>query len=128
MTMRGVRGGRQTAGDSNSLYPAWSPDGGKLAFMSSRKLDGSDAGNPQSFYNIWLVAPDGAGLTPLTKVTAATCGSPAWSPDGSSVLFASSRKLDRTDAINPRRALTRGIRSERGRPGPVHAELGAARG
>ncbi len=91
---------KAVVGDANSLYPVWSPDGGKLAFMSSRKLDGSDAGNLQCFNNIWVVAPDGAGLSPITMLTASTCSPPSWSPDGSKILFASTRKLDGTDAVN----------------------------
>jgi Tol biopolymer transport system component len=90
------------AADANSFEPQWSPDGSKVVFSSSRKLDGTDAPNSVNTYNIWRANADGTGLTPLTNVTAARADSgwPQWSPDGSKVVFESSRRLDGTDAPN----------------------------
>src|SRR6202011_5243298 len=50
----------------------------------------------------WVANADGAGLMPLTTATATGAGSdgPRWSLDGTRVVFASSRKLDGTDAPN----------------------------
>ncbi len=60
---------KPTAGGGNSLYPAWSPDGSKIAFLATRALDGSDAaGSP----NFWVINADGTGASPLTKLTAVT--------------------------------------------------------
>jgi Tol biopolymer transport system component len=55
--------------------PAWSPDGTRLAFL------GSPLAGP---YGVWLVAPDGSGLTRLPVPGLPDFGSAvAWSPDGS---------------------------------------------
>jgi Tol biopolymer transport system component len=93
-----------TAASANSFRPTWSPDGSKIAFTSTRALDGSDATNaPNSTWNIWVMKADGSSQEPLTKITAATADSvgPApWSPDGTKVLFSSERALDGSDAAD----------------------------
>ncbi len=91
-----------TAADASSFEPQWSPNGSKVVFASSRKVDGTDAPNGVHTYNIWRANADGTGLTPLTNVTAAGADSgwPQWSPDGSKVVFECSRRLDGTDAPN----------------------------
>src|SRR5207247_10594250 len=58
--------------------PAWSPDGGKIAFMSFR--DGN--------WEIYLMHADGSGLGNLTN-NPAHDGWPAWTPDGPWVAFVS---------------------------------------
>lgn len=64
--------------------PAWSPNGNKIAFVSDRALSGADGiGNSN---NIWIMNPDGSGLTALTSTTGAT-GNLFWSPDGSTIAF-----------------------------------------
>jgi Tol biopolymer transport system component len=79
--------------------PAWSPDGSKIAFNSSRALDGSNANS--NAINIWVINEDGSNPSPLTKLTAgSTSGHPIWSPDGSKIFFDSNRVLDGSDAIN----------------------------
>jgi Tol biopolymer transport system component len=94
---------RATASGADSLEPQWSPDGSKIVFASSRKLDGTDAMNANFTYNIWRMSADGTGLVPLTTATANGADSlePQWSPDGSKIVFNSSRKLDGTDASTP---------------------------
>jgi dipeptidyl aminopeptidase/acylaminoacyl peptidase len=51
--------------------PAWSPDGGSIAFFGVRE------GNE----GIWVVSPDGGGLTAVLR-SFIPGGGPTWSPDG----------------------------------------------
>ena len=60
--------------------PAVSPDGKRIAFMSTR--DGS--------WDIYVVNADGSGLTRLTA-DADIDGLPIWAPDSKTVLFVSNR-------------------------------------
>jgi len=57
--------------------PAWSPDGSKIVFLSTRDPDG-DA-------EIFVMNSDGSSQTQLTFNTA-TDVEPAWSPDGSKIV------------------------------------------
>ncbi|RPI27897.1 MAG: serine/threonine-protein kinase [Acidobacteria bacterium] len=54
-----------------------SPDGEKIAFRSTRS----------GAANIWLCNKDGSGLFMVTNFDGTWCGSPAWSPDGRTILF-----------------------------------------
>ncbi len=65
-------------GDSHE--PAWSPDGGKLAFHSYK------SGN----YHIWTVNKDGSELTQVTSGIYDD-REPHWAPDGKSIAFSSDR-------------------------------------
>jgi Tol biopolymer transport system component len=91
-----------TAAGAVSQAPTWSPDGSKIAFISDRAVDGSNALNTNSTFNLWVINADGSGATPLTKMTAAGADSVgfAWSPDGGKIMFGSFRALDGTDAVN----------------------------
>ncbi|MEA2024767.1 MAG: Ig-like domain-containing protein, partial [Actinomycetota bacterium] len=60
--------------------PAWSPDGSKIAFTSSR--DGND--------EVYTMSTDGKSPIRLTNDVAADYD-PAWSPDGSKIAFTSAR-------------------------------------
>ena len=73
-----------TEGYSGDLDPAWSPDGTRLAFSTSRTGQ----------RNIWWTSPD------MTRPVALTTGSaideaPVYSPDGSQVAFVSDRSGQR---------------------------------
>jgi Tol biopolymer transport system component len=76
-------GSGQTNLTNNAAWdygPAWSPDGSKIAFTSSRDGDSE----------IYVMNPDGSDQTNLTN-NAARDEEPAWSPDGSKIAFASDR-------------------------------------
>ncbi len=86
--------------NSGAVQPAFSPDGSKIAFVSTRGLDGSDV--PNGAPNIWVMNGDGTGSVPLTRytVSAVLVWSTAWSPDGKKLAFNSSGALDGSDALN----------------------------
>ena len=65
---------------SSTAYPAWSPDGARMAFASTH------SGN----WDIYLVNADGTGWQRLTSHPAPDWH-PAWSPDGKWIAFASGR-------------------------------------
>jgi dipeptidyl aminopeptidase/acylaminoacyl peptidase len=65
-------GGRVT-----NNYPAWSPDGQRIAFISDREGD---------FGNLWVMGADGNGTERLVGESYQH-GSPAWSPDGRRIAY-----------------------------------------
>src|SRR5215218_9255506 len=77
-------GSEQTNISNNTAfdgYPHWSPDGKKIAFMTSR--DGIN-------YEIYVMNADGSEQTRLTN-NADLDAEPSWSPDGTEIAFISSR-------------------------------------
>jgi Tol biopolymer transport system component len=63
-------------------YPAWSPDGTRIAFMGGPFGPGE--------YDIWVMNVDGSDPVQLTD-SPGPDGWPAWSPDGRRIAFASVR-------------------------------------
>jgi len=56
----------------------WSPDGNRIAFVSTR--DGGTS-------HIFVINTDGTGLTEISKLTGAAEGAPSWSADGRHIAF-----------------------------------------
>jgi uncharacterized RDD family membrane protein YckC len=71
---RGLR--NLTAGPEDDTSPAWSPDGTKIAFASSRS----------GAYGIFLMNPDGSAIEPLTNRSADAID-PVFSHDGKKLAF-----------------------------------------
>jgi TolB protein len=65
--------------NGQNIFPAFSPDGSKIAFVSTR------TGSQQ----IFVMNADGTNQTQLTNVAENVY--PSWSPDGTKILFASNR-------------------------------------
>jgi dipeptidyl aminopeptidase/acylaminoacyl peptidase len=84
---------RQITASGRDMRPRWSPDGSKLAFLSSRD------GEPQ----IFIMRFDGGEPTRLTFLSGGA-DNELWSPDGKSLAFVSSVYPDcRDDACNAKR-------------------------
>jgi Tol biopolymer transport system component len=66
-------GGTRTVLAQNGFAPAWSPDGGTVAWLDSRGVEGA--------------APDGSAHRTLLRLTGDVPGF-SWSPDGRSVAYA----------------------------------------
>jgi Tol biopolymer transport system component len=89
---------RLTNYSSMDIYPAWSPDGTKIAFASDRE------GN----WEIYVMdATPGSSPTRLTDHSS-TDTAPAWSPDGTKIAFTSDRAgnddlyvMDASDGSSP---------------------------
>jgi WD40-like Beta Propeller Repeat len=65
----------------NNNFPAWSPDGTKIAFASS-----------QGQLKVYVMEADGSGLRRITDSPTTTYESdPAWSPDGKRLAFSRGR-------------------------------------
>lgn len=66
-----------TKAPDNGMYPSWSPDGARLAFMSWR-------GGPTAVYTM---NADGSDQRQLVRMSVGSAIDPRWSPDGASILF-----------------------------------------
>src|SRR5713101_2910199 len=86
---------RQLTNDEHSSSsPRWSPDGGKLAFISAR--DGES--------QIWTIDVSRGALKKITSISTGA-GDPVWSPDSKWLAFASDVYPEcKDDACNKKRA------------------------
>ncbi|UCF06408.1 MAG: S9 family peptidase [bacterium] len=74
-----LRGGepvRLTRSGGADYHPRWSPDGGRIAFISTR------GGSPQ----IWIIRTDGGEAVRLTDISTGA-HDPTWSPAGDRIAF-----------------------------------------
>jgi Tol biopolymer transport system component/tRNA A-37 threonylcarbamoyl transferase component Bud32 len=85
---------RLTAGLMRGDSPAWSPDGKRIAFESERNHADIGACGLDCKFDIYVINADGSGLTNLTDNTLDS-ENPAWSPDGTHIVFMSVRDGNR---------------------------------
>ena len=77
---------RLTTNTEYDYYPAWSPDGSRIAYMTDW-MTGLEGDNQREIY---VMKADGTDPVRLTNNTADDLF-PAWSPDGSKIAFTSDR-------------------------------------
>jgi hypothetical protein len=101
ITVIDLRMGESTSLTSNnaaSLYPAWSPSGGQIAFIQGPDAGdvwgGEDAKAALNQRHLWIMDPDGAHKQQLTSDPNFRDERPVWSADGKSLFFL---RLDRHD-------------------------------
>jgi len=85
---------RLTNHPAADTYPAWSPLGDRIAYVSDRDGEKGADGNGE----IYLISPDGTDLTRLTD-NDVTDSSPRWTPDGKQLVYHSTRETGRASFI-----------------------------
>ena len=85
---------RLTTAEGNDRTPAFSPDGGSVAFASARdNLGGINAqGSNLRYYDLFVISSDGSEVSELFANDHFNHG-PAWSPDGSTIAFYGEKNL-----------------------------------
>ena len=69
---------RLTESDSTDLYPAWSPDGTRIAFVSDRS---------DRYFRVYIMDADGSNVVEAASVGTIWPERPLWSPDGVHLAF-----------------------------------------
>ncbi|MDI3340402.1 MAG: S9 family peptidase [Sphaerobacter sp.] len=85
-----------TSCDFDDRWPAWSPGGHEIAFVSNR--------TPDREYNtvseIWAVPARGGEARPIATGDDADFGQPVWSPDGTGIAFSGHRYPEAGGAVD----------------------------
>jgi TolB protein len=90
MPVEGGEPRRLTVDPANGMYPAWSPSGGRIAFMTWRN------GKTE----IFTMNADGSDQKVLVSMERGDAVDPRWSPDGSTIAF-----VHLPDGMNGRAAI-----------------------
>ncbi len=80
-----VQGEKLTQGGFLNLYPSWSPDGKKLAYLSNKGKD---------YYQLTLYTMDISKREP-EAITGGVSSSFSWSPDGTKIAYAKRKKSNK---------------------------------
>jgi Tol biopolymer transport system component len=83
---------RLTSDPAPEYQPAWSPDGGRIAFV--RTVHHETPGEIFDAPAIFTMAPDGGGVAQVSSGDGGSDFSPSWAADGSQIAFAAIRSED----------------------------------
>ena len=82
-----------TSGEAKDSSPRWSPDGGRIAFVSER---GEKA-------QVYAIPTRGGEARHLTSMPQGVAGAPDWSPDGKKIAFTAGSQEEPRDPSKPYR-------------------------